>query len=680
MAKSIRIKPKRRKKSSNELHEDLIEYRDPESWKDLSSEERETLAYLFLMAGEKALEDGELDPEQFSIAKELSPTDPYLHFREAAAYYDYPSDPPLYERVERCLKNALSFEPNFPDALNLLAKVWMDKGVRDRDPKQLVDADKLFEEIAEQNEAPNSDFSWCRGTCCFSLAKLSGEGEDYSNAIKHFRKALASGADSPYFLSDFANALVDFGCLIAKPELLEEATIFYQKMLKTIPDFSDGWLNLACTYQGIYEFKGQKKWFILANDTFLKISKISDHEDVSWFKWGLLLLDWGRAQKDEKWLKLSIEKFRRVQQSHPKYPLIMAYWAQAELELGKLRASASLLRSAERRVGKSCELNSEHAFSHFVWGYCLQALGLYFEDERYFEKAIEVIRQGLHLSPSNPFYWFSLARAYYQLGNQMEEIDAIEKSLGCFEQALRVGKALPIQFWDEWGNAWLKKGLILEDRFSVEQALSKFAKAIQYAKLDASPSPLPIEWLYHYGCALDLIGDDLEDEKKIEEAIIIFQHILKRDPECVLARLHLALSHTHLGETTGDVEPFYAACLHYEEVLHLDSEDEYAWYEWAVALTHIAYLTDEPIESAKKEEYLKKASSACVQALILGHEPALYQMTCILALSGDLEKACGFLERAMKAKVTPPIKDLLEDEWIEPLMHYPQFQTLIERA
>jgi hypothetical protein len=68
-----------------------------------------------------------------------------------------------------------------------------------------------------------------------------------------------------------------------------------------------------------------------------------------------------------------------------------------------------------------------------------------------------------------------------------------------------------------------------------------------------------------------------------------------------------------------------------------------------------------------------------MKSLALGNQFVYYHLACLCTFQGEYEEAVDFLEKAFESELLPPIEEILEDEWLEPLVSTPYFQQFLER-
>ena len=63
----------------------------------------------------------------------------------------------------------------------------------------------------------------------------------------------------------------------------------------------------------------------------------------------------------------------------------------------------------------------------------------------------------------------------------------------------------------------------------------------------------------------------------------------------------------------------------------------------------------------------------------LGNPHALYNLSCAYTVTGDIDRALDYLDRALESGTYPPLQDMLEDDWLEPLRSIIDLRSLLQK-
>lgn len=669
---------------SSNAFEQLVPYKEPVSWDSMSHNERELLGILFVKQGEHQLKNGDSKVlESFDLASKVAPHSPQVFFRQAMVYAAQGQNIRCLQAASKALEKATHLDPSFISAWHSWGNVLVRMGMFYEDSTYFYQADEKFHEaehLALHAHVPfTENLFWHWGVCWYQIGKYSGEAVDFFRSLEKFRMAEKAGSGSGEFHNDFGNVLIDLACLVSgRKELFIEALEHYQKFTMYIPTQYEGWLNLACTYQRLYDLTDNVEYFHEADECFDRSQSLNTEDATIWLRWAELLLNSGRAHQDLDRLRDSLEKFEKAHALEPDHPIVLLRWSEAQMLLGAYTENLELLHEAKAKINQALEAIPQEVDAWYVYGVCLCEFGRYFASDEYYFKAIEKFQYGLTLRPTHPILLHGMALAYYAIGDLTFNPSMIEQAIKFFDRVADDNPHLAPQFLNDWGVALMKLGDMTNEQSYVESAAEKFEQAIN-RRLEIHNEDVEIEWLYNYGCAMDFLGDFHEEPVYYEKAVQVLSHILQLDPEYTNARYNLAMALFHLGELNADIDSFHKAIdLFHDLVLH-DPEDEMTWNDYGLTLLNLAVLTNDPAQAAQAEKLFEQAESKLQQAVALGNVNAFYNLACLYALLNNIPAALHYLERAEQSQALPPVEDLMHDEWLLCLRNQRPFRMLVSR-
>lgn len=684
MKKNNSLQKKLQEIFSQKKFEELEPFRNTKSWKSLDEDDRSLLASLFVMQGEKQLALGEKNAlESFDLASKVSPDNFEVLFRIGNAF-SAELDFSLLQKAEEAFKKTLQLNPHHFHSHVSLGNVYNSMGMISHEPDHFVSAQTCFNYAyaISQNESPEilAHLYWHWGVSYYCQGKHSGEAVDFHSALAKFREAAELGMQDKCFWNAYGDTLAELACMIGRFDLFHNVVELYRNAVRQSFDFFEGWLNLACVFQRLFEIHLSEDYFHQACECFKMASQINDHHSLLWLKWAQLLAAEGKLRHEASLLKESFEKFEKADGSDPKNALILGLWGEALLLYGAQNESIDRLREAQQKIILSLEINPESAETWYIYGSCLYELGRYFHQEDYFHQAIDKFQFGLSIKQNEPLLWYGLAIACYAIGELRTDIHWIEKSTGLFSRVLEFKGHGFRPLWNDWGVALMKMAEITNEKGYVEAAVEKFENVISKNPDTWEEESIDPEWLYNYGCALDFLGDFNEDIESYELAIQALAKVVQIDPEYTNARYNLALSLAHLGEMARDVECFHKSIEQFQILLSQDSEDELGWCDYGLTILHLALLIHDPSRPDQSQKLYEIAEGKFVQAIALGNTQAFYNLACLYSLQGNYLEALHFLERAEAVEALPTIEQLLHDDWLEGLRTTPGFKIFINHV
>jgi len=653
---------------------------DPQVWLSLKNADRELLAELLITKGKKLLGQGNSEALSFfEKAAEVASHSPKVFYLLGNAYASQDSNIGFLRSALESYNYSITLSADNVDAdvWNALIKLLLQKG-------ELLGEVGYFQAAKEKCQllfslAPaltpdlTSEFLWLYGRSYFLAGKIYGEVIDYHEALDKYRLAASNGLNVPGFWKDYGDVLFELADLLERSDLYGEAAEFYQKSIKLSHDCIESWHFIALCYLHLFEDKGSLLDYDFAKSSFENAAKLDNTNYKIWINWGSLDCEYGKQNGDAKSLQESLIKFSKASDLEPNHPLIYRHWSEALMFLGSLTEDVQLLKASEKQIVLSLEMQPESCESWHLYGICLNELGRYFSDERYYLLAIEKFLHGISINSQFAALWHGMGLGMYSLGELKGDSQMVEKASAHFAKAIELGAMKSPQCWNDWGVAMMRLAELTNDKTYIEAAVEKFQKAISLQDI-SFPHDADPELLYNYGCAMDFLGDYYEDVQYYEKAIEALSNVLAIDPEYIHARYNLALAFSHLGELVMDVDCFQRAAEQFQILLNLDNEDEMAWHEFGMTLLNLAHLIDDPALPVKSQSYFQQAEIKLMHAQSLGCSQSYYALACLYSLTNNVGAGIYYLEKADASNVLPSIEELLQDEWLENLRQTSAFQ------
>lgn len=664
--------------------EQLDPYKKPTAWKSMTQDERDLLGILLVKQGEMQLKQGDSKAlESFELAKKIAPRSSIIYYKQALAYASQGQNIRCLQAANEALDQATQLEPAHILAWHSWGNILVRIGIFYDDAVYFHQADEKFAEVEKLSKKIDVKITeslyWHWGICWYHIGKHSGEAVDFFQSIGKFRSAEEHGFSSAEFHNDYGNILIDLACLVGREEMFIEAIDHYEKAISLASSSYEGWLNLACTYQRLYNFSGSRDYFYKADECFERAADMNKDNPVIWHRWAELYVSLGKASRELDRFQESFEKFKKAEELDPGNPYVMLHWCEAQMLAASCNENLPLLREAESKIGVILKAIPQQPEAWHIYGLCLSEFGRYFAAEEYYFKAIEQFKKGLELKATHPLLTYGIAAAYFCIGELKNDVEALEKSISFFNQAADLGGRFFPQFLSDWGVALMKLGEMTSERSHIEEAAAKFEEAINGRLNTLENEEIELEWLYNYGCSMDFLGDFHEEPVYYEKAVQVLAHVLKVDPEHAHARYNLALALSHLGEINSDIECLEASLEYFHEVLLKDHEDEAAWNDCGLALINLAVLMKDPVHSEKVQELYDQAEVKFQHSIALGSLHAYYNLACLYALTHNPSAAIHFLEKAEQSNALPAPEDVIHDEWLDNLRDQPAYRLFISR-
>lgn len=675
---------------SSQSFELLSGFSSDDSWESLSVDERDLLAQLFLLSAEANAQVGDSEEirnrstKAYRTACRLIPNSARNWYRLGAYQALSGQDTELQEAIAS-LKRAVELDAGFFDAHYALGCAQLRFGALKNEDTVLIEADISFARaetlvVAPEGSLAPIDFYWHWGIVWFLRAKASGEPIDLKKCLELFEKAQQKGLGRSNFLNDYGNAIVEMALLTSNDSIILDAIAMYSAAIEASESTVElgyekaiRFFNVGCCYQHLYDLSHELQYFEQAEQSFSHAAKLGSELPVVWQRWGLLLFQAFRFNPSTSLAQEVIHKFQAAEEKMAPTPTMLALSAQATLWMGREQDSFDTLAKAEQLVSKAMDLEAD-GHSPEVWAasaLCQYEYGYYFQDQRYFDSALTILQKGLAEHPKSALLWHILALVKVAESENTESEKTLREALVSYHLASRSTYAHMPSFWNDWGIALLTLADETDDQAVAREAITKFEVARELDPRILSP------WVYNLARALDVLGGISDDEEPYLTAIDILTELVSHDPSCTFALQQLAMSYLHLGETREKPDDFCSSTHLFEQYFELESEDEFAWSDYALALMYIG--SEKKEDEALPQEWFS-AEEALLRSLSLGNDQAYYYLASLYSLMGNFSEAMQYLYQAFDRQALPPLQAICEDPWFEPMSKTVVFSAFIDRV
>ncbi len=657
------------------LHGKSIDYFLDEMLQD----ERLQHAELFLHKGEMSLLSGDLTRglELFELASKLDPNNARGFFRQGLALFEYGSEEGKEKNLRLASKKfkiAAALNPHSFDTWQVWGNVLAFLGNTHREHHYYLEAGEKYHKalafISHQPPDILADFYWDYGMVWNRIALHSKEALDLQIALNAFQNASSLQDHLPSeFWQDFGRTCLQLAGQINDVRLYVKAINCFKHALLGVNSSFEGWAAMGEALQALYGHTHDEDHFLQANECFAAAAQLRPEESPLWLHWAGFLCDSGRRNRDIKRLRSCIEKCHRAYVCHPEQPMALAIWAEALALIGEFSDRLDLIYDAQNKISEAVELADNDPHIWYSYGMCLHSFARYFNDLDYYYQAIEKFQYGLSIDRTCHRLWHGLASIYTLLGQLETDRDCFEKACRFYHKAIALQASSYYIF--DYALALSKLGEMTHSQKWLEQSIGQFERALSIQKNAIYLHP---DWLYHYACTLDMLGDFHEDDYYYVRAIEILSHVLMIDPDFPSVHHRLALAFSHLGELVSEVENFYRACHHFRLAAKHEEENDQVIVDWGVSLINLAEHVQEASEA---DQLYREAEYKITQAAKLGNLQAYYHLGGLYSLLGQYEKAMRFIEKAHEYNALPPLEEILQDDWLEPLRATADFREFL---
>lgn len=508
------------------------------------------------------------------------------------------------------------------------------------------------------------------------LAEQSGEAWELRSSVEKFRAASELLVIKDRDWKSMCRALKKLGELTMQTSLYREAINSLRIQLSESQQSAELWSHMGQLSLKLYETTCLNSDYQYAERCFGNTALLAPERWQSWYCWGSLYVTAGKARQQISLLRFGLEKLTKALKLRPGKPQIASQIAECQLMMAIAEEDFQLMKHAQQCLDQCVETEPFEITHLFRKGMCQLAIARYFGDSQHLIKAYTFFQETEESLGPMPQLQIGLALCCSALAETALEPQLLQKAIEHFEKGKKLASC-QVHLLIDWAAALMRFAEFCgQSKELIEKALVKLNQALQLCDhLEIGPTA---NLLFHFGCALDFMGDVTGEEALYEQSIHALTKAIQIDPDHYPARFNLAVVYSHIGESFDDAKSLLSAARHFQALARLDSEDELVWQEWGITLMHLAEASQED-DNIVDLPLLEEAEMKLHQALQLGALTPHYHLASIYSLRGQIDVALNYLERAIEEKTVPGIEEIEEDEWLDALRQAPRYIELMEK-
>jgi len=619
--------------------------------------------------------------KEFALEKQTERLDlesPELLFREGLELFEdgtYQNCAAILRKAAKKFEQVTNLDPLHCQAWHAWGLSFAQLSILTGKTRDLEKAKNKIEKAALlTNKEHAAEIYWDAALIYQRLAEISGEQGDHYKSIAFFEKSAGIGQVLPY---EFWNAFGKTAALLSEhlqdTHPILKAIASYKQAVNHFLANEEGWLGLAKNLQKLYFFTQDNNHFTQACDCYAAYLQLNPKHPEIWLERIAFMIEASQLKKDSAKLRSALEKCEQAAiVINEKTALLhmQGLWAEALALLGSWTSQVELIKEAEKKIDQALEEDEEDdPFLIHAYGKCLFSFASYYQDLDLYYQAIEEFQSSISIDRTQLPCWAWMGKTYAKIYECTEDIDPLEKALYFYSKALQI-KSSP-QFYYEIAALMIELGEIHHNPAFIEHAATYIEYLLQTYKSIKFEHP---EWFYLYGIALDIQGEIHDEPVFLRGALEAFVTTLMFDPNHPKIHHRMAVVYSHLGESLDDIDHFYKAIHHFKLAQDADQENEALMIDWGLTWIHLALLAS---DSTTQENCFREAEQKFIQAAKLGNETVYYQLACLYSLQGYYDLSFFYLHKSYATKNLPPRDELEEDDWLEGVRLFPQFEELL---
>lgn len=633
-----------------------------------------------LLLGQTALIKGRLEEgcNLFTEACELKPNNPKLYFEQGLSLFEFGTEEGLEKTLflaNKKLKTATHLLPEYFEAWLVWGMSLAHLGRAHQKHHYFLEAIGKLQKALElqQGKSPEvlADLYREYAQVQIEIATHSKEAHDWYLAMEAFETSSQYALQTdPDFWNAFGHTCFCLSTQVNDIRLCVKAIHHFKHALSYESQNYESWKNLSLAISFLYESTHDEDHFTQANDCFATCAQIHPLAEALWVQWAVFLCKSGRNVSDTKRIRLSIEKCMKARTINSSSWESSICLGEALSLLGELTDNIEPICEGQNKLQEAVEALPDNPEAWRALGESYVSMGKYFGEHDYLYQAIEKFQEGLSLNRACHSLWFSMANAYTLVGTLLADTQPFEQATNFYRKAIHLQ---PKSSYYHFAYAYClsKLGEITQEESWFEKALTEFELVLQMQKNALYLHP---DWLFEYAKTLDLYAEFFEEEIYYHKAIETLSHVLMIDPDFPHIHYQLALVLSHLGELSGELDPFYKALHYFKLAAKHDEENDQILVDLAVTLINIAQSSSDTLEI---ELCYKDAEAKLIQAVKAGNLQAYYQLAGLFSILRQTDKSLAFLMKTESFQALPSIEELLEDEWLDYVRTTEGFQNFL---
>ncbi|MCH9611576.1 MAG: hypothetical protein S4CHLAM102_00460 [Chlamydiia bacterium] len=638
-------------------------------------------ALFFQKKGTSLLKQGKGEGvKYFDLALNAQPNNPHLYYEQGNALIQFGLDNHTKKHLTAAVKKfrqSISIDSENFDSWKAWGYALYILGKKFNTYHYIIEAKEKYEKalcFAENcQKEVLAECYWEYASVWLEVANRSEEVSDLNLAIENMTKASEISDHMPgEFWQQFGNIHLRLGKQLNDSRFHIKAVNCHKNAISISISSYSAWLNLGITLFELYTLSHDEDHFSQANECFANSAQLQPNEYLIWEMWSALLLESGKSIKDKKRLFSCIEKCHRGYSCSQKQVKILILWAEALAVAGAYSERIELLHEAHNKAQEAINTFGKGIETAYAEGQVLFCFGQFYADVDYYYQAIEKFQEGASIDRSQDKLWYALAESFSCAFAIDGDEETIRRATRFYSRAIHLAPCSTYYF--SFAKALYQLAEYCQDIKSLEYAISHYEQAFALQKNAVYIHP---DWLCHFALALDLYGDLTEEDKHYVKAIEILSRVLMLDPDMEKIHFYLGRTYTHLAELTDEAEVYSRANCHFKIAHKQNDEDDKVLLEWGLSLINFAESTYNDVE---RDQLFREAEYKLISAAKLGCVNAFYNLGCLYALMQQNDRALTFLEKARSHNALPLVDEILQDAWLERIRECDSFRDFVSQV
>lgn len=388
-----------------------------------------------------------------------------------------------FEEALVFFEEAVALAPNAFDGWYNQGCCFIHLGLWKDDRGVFEQANQAFIQAVELN-ADQSMLWYKWGVLDATLGKLTRDGQKFESSLLKFARALELDPGNPQILNYWGESELLMGAQEERVDLIESARTKILNSLEIQSDDPHSWYLYGSTLNELGHYYGEEEYYHQAIEKFRYGLSICRHHSLLCYGMALSNFALGELTNQQAFLEKSMRYCARViEYDGEVFPQFWNDWGVVLLKMGEITEQSSYIEMAIAKFEQALKQPVQYVEGGDVdlewiynYGCAFDLLGEIQEEPQFFEKAIQVLSQVVHVDPSYYRARFNLALAFSHFGELTNDIDAYQKGIEHF-QILLEQEAEDEMVHLDYGVLLVNLALLVHDAHHPERSQNLYREA-----------------------------------------------------------------------------------------------------------------------------------------------------------------------------------------------------------
>lgn len=344
------------------------------------------------------------------------------------------------------------------------------------------------------------------GELLLTIGKIGSSVQWIKDGLEKFIKADKQKGDYPLVLNRWAEGLIILGSLQKDFSLISQGEKKILRSLSINAKNPDTWYVYGLCLNELGNYFEHAGYYEDAIEKFHYGLSLDKRHPLIWYGLAMSYFFLSESKEDLSILQQSLVCFNEVKETGLDLSQLWSNWGIALMKMGEMKNQKEYIETAIEKFEKSFRLHrgerlDTETLYHF--GCAFDILGDFYEEESYYEKAIQILSYVLTLDPAYSHARYNLALSLSHLGELMREEECFYRANEYFKSLIEADEEDEMS-WNEWGLSLLNLAQLFYEKSEVRFFHKYCEDAVN--KLKHAASLGSVQAYYPLACASSMMG------------------------------------------------------------------------------------------------------------------------------------------------------------------------------